>query len=35
LASDPKLLLLDEPASGLNSSETEELMKVIRSLCVE
>ena len=28
----PQLLLLDEPASGLNSTETEELIKIIRSL---
>jgi len=35
LASCPKLLLLDEPASGLNNSETESLMKVILSLCKE
>ena len=29
LASDPKLLLLDEPAAGMNPQETEELMKTI------
>ncbi|NLO10453.1 MAG: ABC transporter ATP-binding protein [Clostridiales bacterium] len=30
LATDPKLLLLDEPAAGMNPSETEELMATIR-----
>ena len=29
LASDPSLLLLDEPAAGMNPQETEELMKLI------
>ncbi|HCA19913.1 MAG TPA: ABC transporter ATP-binding protein, partial [Treponema sp.] len=29
LASQPKLLLLDEPAAGMNGQETEELMKMI------
>lgn len=29
LASGPKLLLLDEPAAGMNGQETEELMKMI------
>lgn len=29
LATDPKLLLLDEPAAGMNPSETEELMETI------
>jgi branched-chain amino acid transport system ATP-binding protein len=29
LASDPCLLLLDEPAAGMNPQETEELMKII------
>lgn len=32
LASDPKLLLLDEPAGGMSPEETEELMKDIRKL---
>jgi len=32
LASDPKLLLLDEPAAGMNSQETIELMHLVRSL---
>lgn len=32
LASDPKLLLLDEPAAGLNSDETDEFMNVLRSI---
>ena len=32
LAAKPKLLLLDEPAAGLNDSETVELMHDIRSL---
>ncbi len=30
LATGPKLLLLDEPAAGMNPQETEELMKMIR-----
>ena len=30
LATDPKLLLLDEPAAGMNPNETEELMDTIR-----
>lgn len=29
LASNPRLLLLDEPAAGMNGQETEELMKMI------
>jgi len=29
LASEPKLLILDEPAAGLNSKETEELVELI------
>jgi ABC-type branched-subunit amino acid transport system ATPase component len=32
LALQPKLLLLDEPAAGLNDSETEALAGLIRSL---
>ena len=30
LATDPKILLLDEPAAGMNPQETEELMDTIR-----
>lgn len=30
LATNPKLLLLDEPAAGMNPNETEELMQTIR-----
>ena len=30
LATDPKLLLLDEPAAGMNPNETHELMDTIR-----
>lgn len=30
LATNPKLLLLDEPAAGMNPHETEELMNIIR-----
>ena len=30
LATDPKVLLLDEPAAGMNPQETDELMKTIR-----
>jgi branched-chain amino acid transport system ATP-binding protein len=32
LAAEPKLLLLDEPAAGLNPTETEELIAVIRRI---
>ncbi len=32
LATDPVLLMLDEPASGLNEGETEELSKLLKSL---
>jgi ABC-type branched-subunit amino acid transport system ATPase component len=32
LASEPKLLLLDEPAAGMNPAETEELMALIRKV---
>lgn len=32
LSSDPKLLLLDEPAAGMNPSETQALMDFIRQL---
>jgi branched-chain amino acid transport system ATP-binding protein len=30
LATKPKLLLLDEPAAGMNTKETQELMETIR-----
>lgn len=32
LATEPKLLLLDEPAAGMNPQETKELMEMIRWL---
>lgn len=32
LASDPKLLLLDEPAAGMNPTEKEELLGLIRAI---
>ena len=32
MATNPKLLLLDEPAAGMNPNETEELMQDIRSI---
>ena len=33
LASDPKLLLLDEPAAGLNAAETEALVDLLFQIC--
>ena len=33
LATDPKLLLLDEPAAGMNPEETLALMDLIREIC--
>ena len=30
MAPEPKLLLLDEPAAGMNPQETEDLMRMIR-----
>lgn len=33
VVSNPKVILLDEPAAGLNSSETEDLARVIKQLC--
>ena len=35
VAMNPQLLLLDEPAAGLDESETEELLMLIRDLVVE
>lgn len=32
LAADPKLLLLDEPAAGMNPQETEEITKLFRNI---
>ena len=32
LATNPKLLLLDEPAAGMNPNETAELMQIIRTI---
>ena len=32
LATNPKLLLLDEPAAGMNEQETEELLHMVREL---
>ena len=33
LASEPKLLLLDEPAAGMNPKEKDELLELIRVIC--
>jgi branched-chain amino acid transport system permease protein len=33
LASDPQLLLLDEPAAGLNAAETESLVELLFQIC--
>ncbi len=33
LASEPKLLLLDEPAAGMNPTEKRELVTLIRAIC--
>jgi branched-chain amino acid transport system ATP-binding protein len=35
LASEPELLLLDEPAAGMNPSETQELMSLIRNISAQ
>lgn len=35
LASKPRLLLLDEPAAGLNESETHEITELIRSIAAD
>ena len=35
LAADPRLLLLDEPSSGLNDTETDELGELLRHLATE
>ena len=32
LAGNPKLLLLDEPAAGMNEQETEDLLQTVRNL---
>jgi branched-chain amino acid transport system ATP-binding protein len=32
LASEPRLLLLDEPAAGMNDQETEEMFRLIRKV---
>ena len=32
LATDPKILLLDEPAAGLNDIETEKLREILRKI---
>jgi ABC-type branched-subunit amino acid transport system ATPase component len=33
MATQPRLLLLDEPAAGMNPAESEELMHLIRKIC--
>ena len=32
MATEPQLLLLDEPAAGMNEQETEELLQIVRKL---
>lgn len=35
LATDPKIILLDEPAAGMNPTETAEMINLIRKICRE
>jgi branched-chain amino acid transport system ATP-binding protein len=35
LATDPKIILLDEPAAGMNPTETSEMIELIRKICRE
>jgi ABC-type branched-subunit amino acid transport system ATPase component len=35
LATSPQLLILDEPSSGLNDKETEDLMEILQNLLQE
>ena len=35
LATDPKVLLLDEPSSGLNEEETQEVAGMLRALAAD
>ena len=35
LATEPRLLLMDEPAAGMNAAEKQELLEIIRKICAQ
>ncbi|OGX23310.1 MAG: ABC transporter ATP-binding protein [Omnitrophica WOR_2 bacterium RIFCSPHIGHO2_02_FULL_45_21] len=35
LAAEPRLLLMDEPAAGMNAGEKQELLEIIRKICAQ